>query len=153
MISGTIRLHEEPVRSYQSNYRRGQDAYNDMYGSMYQTRTPLYKDQAPILEEAIKVAASMGFILGARVKRKSGNGNAGTITHIHPTFTMAWNYSTGELEPFKVTWDGNHGNNNGTFDYGIQDLVLEDEKQQPLIFQALQQQLKEEHNETLLNLY
>lgn len=152
MISGTIRLHEEPVNSYQSNFRRGQDTYNDMYGSIYRTNTPLYKDQAPIIEEALKIGQELGFVLGARVKRKSGNGNVGTITHVHSSFSQAWNYSSGELEPFKVTWDGVNGTMNGTFDYGMQDLVLEDEKQQPLIFLALQQQLKEEQDETLLNL-
>lgn len=153
MITGKIRLYDEPIRSYQSttNYRRSQ-GYDEMYGGMYQVQTPLFKDQGPILEEAIKTGASMGFILGARVKRRTGTGSTGTIVYVHQSFTQAWNYSTGELEPFKVTWDGVHGGQNGTFDYSIADLELVADSNTPAIFKALQQQLKEEHDETLLNL-
>ncbi len=125
MITGRINPHEEPAK-YQT-YQGNDDDWNGMgyqTGWQHRPQTPLYAEQPGILKEAVDIAAKLGFTLGARVKRKNGIDNLGTITHIHQWFSQAWNYTNGELEPFKVTWDNRSGQSGGAFDYGIQDLEL-----------------------------
>ena len=123
MITGSIKTHTEPYR-YKPSAATNDD-WQDYQGWNqigFRQPTPSFSDQPRLLEEAVSTAAMMGFVLGARVKRRNGIDNQGTITHIHNTFGLAWNYSTGELEPFKVLWDCKPGTKEFSFDYGIPDL-------------------------------
>lgn len=130
MITGKIKKYDEPVKY--NSYRGGAfggdyEDWNGMHvgmGGSCRTSAPSYSDQPRILEEAVDVARMLGFTLGARVKRRNGIDNLGTIIHIHQYFQQAWNYTTGELEPFKVQWDTKSATTGGAYDYGIQDIEL-----------------------------
>jgi len=131
MITGSIKKYEEPAKynTYQGMLD-GDEGWQYMYqGMSNRYQAPPHAKQAEILQEAVDTARLLGFHVGARVKRRNGIDNLGTIIHIHQFFSQAFNYSTGELEPFKVQWDTKQGTTGGAFDYGIQDLdVVEPEK-------------------------
>lgn len=124
MIVGSIKTYEEPVKYKPHQYHGDFSEWENYAGFGMRQKTPSYSEQPAIIQEAVEIAASLGFVLGARVKRRNGIENLGTITHIHEFFNQAWNFSTGELEPIKVTWDNKAGNTSGTFDYSIADLEL-----------------------------
>ena len=115
MISGSIRTYEEPVKyvapAYSFGYMGGDDSY---------CQAPPYHKQHGVLESALAIGKQLGFIVGAKVKRRSGSQTVGEITNVHTIFSQAWNYTVGELEPYKVKWD-----NGNVFDYGMADLILE----------------------------
>lgn len=123
MISGSIKTHEEP-KKITTTYSSNDDDWHTYGGYSIQRSPPKFSEWSEILEDAVNCAKQIGFIVGARVKRLNGIGTLGTIIHIHDTFSKAWNFSTGELEPFRVQWDTANRTPGGTFDYGIQDLEL-----------------------------
>jgi len=149
VISGKIKTYEEP-RKYQSYnfYDNDSHEWGDFGGIGFRQKTPTYSEQPKLIQEAIEIAATLGFIVGARVKRRNGIENLGTITHIHESFTQAWNYSTGELEPIKVTWDNKAGATGGAYDYSIADLELVIPSKLPALFLK-----KDEFHEGLPNLH
>lgn len=123
MISGSIKTHKEPEKAVSSWVADEYDWHT--YGGYRQHKSPpKFSDWPKILEDAVVCARQLGFTIGARVKRLNGIGTLGTIIHIHESLSLAWNYSTGELEPLKVQWDIGSGTPGGAFDYGIQDLEL-----------------------------
>ena len=102
-----------------------------------------------ILLKKINKGTLAGLILGARVRRKNGIETLGTITHIHRTYAMAWNYTSKQIEPFKVTWDRINNYGGGSFDYRPEDLVVVPvEKHLPILLD----QTKGKNNETILHL-
>jgi hypothetical protein len=158
MITGKIQLYEEPVRytppttTYHNyrNYGGFGGMYQDDSNDTWNTNSKLSADEQ---EKAVLLAASagtmLGFTQGARVKRAAGFGKHGTIIHIHRSYTMAYNHSSGLIEPFKVQWDAEQYSSGGTYDYSMDDLVLvEEAKQLPVLLQGN----KEQQNESIPDL-
>ena len=100
MISGKISIYKEPKKYKQDNYPphwyMGEDY--EMGGS-----TVLPKEEE--LNELLKLATSLGYTTGTRVKRASGIGTEGVIAQVFSTVTMAWSYTKREWEPLLVRWD------------------------------------------------
>lgn len=57
------------------------------------------------LNELLKLATSLGYTTGTRVKRSSGIGTEGVIAQVYSTTSMAWSYTKREWEPLLVRWD------------------------------------------------
>jgi hypothetical protein len=146
MITGKIILYEEPKKyQYTNTYWNHYDMYGD---SGYNRNLLTAEQQEAAILNALNEATKAGFVLGARVKRKSDFGAPGTIIHIQRTYTMAYNYSTDCLEPLKVMWDKGKWAESSTYDYSADDLILykEESKNLPVL---LQTEKKGETYETL----
>lgn len=90
-----------------------------------------------------------GLTVGARVRRAGHNAvqGAGTITQIHRTHSMAYNYSQKSLEPFKVVWDKTNGSPGGSFDYSPEQLeLLPESAHLPLVIDQPKEEPKNEDN-------
>jgi hypothetical protein len=154
MITGKIRLYEEPVKykSYQGNWSN-MHGFGGMYddeGYWSGNSKLTAEEQETAILLAINSATILGYIQGARVKRRAGFGTLGTIIHIHRSYTMAYNHSSGQIEPFKVAWDAGPHSAGGTYDYCIDDLILlEEAKNLPVL---LIPEKKETPNENVLHL-
>lgn len=136
MISGSIKIHKEPERvakSYNNIYQyMYDDDYTQDYGNAFGPSD--WKEREKLLQSTIKEGKDRGLIRGATVKRTAEFGDTGTIVHIHETWTMAWNYSSQTVEPFKVTWENNGvSHQTGTFDYHPSALILVTESQHEVI--------------------
>ena len=120
MITGKITTYKTEPTTYKYEHQSSWYGEETYFNSM-----PPYYKQADILNECIKDAYQNGFVIGAQVRRKLpiSSQNKGTITHIHEVFGMAWNYTTGVLEPIRVQWDDKE-NLAKCFDYNPEELIL-----------------------------
>lgn len=101
MISGKISIYKEPKKhkqydNYPTHWYMGED-----YGMGESTVLPKEEE----LNELLKLATSLGYTTGARVKRVSGIGTEGVIAQVYSTVNMAWSYTKREWEPLLVRWD------------------------------------------------
>jgi len=154
MITGSIKTHPEPEK-YKAPPNKNEHwhwmyEYDDNF-LPYSTEGWKIKNECLLKE--LNAGTLKGLILGARVSRSSGTPGVGTITHIHHTFTMAFNESTKEIEPFKVVWDKTTPHNGGTFDYCADDIKVTEELPPGKKLPALFEQKRDPHtNETNLHL-
>lgn len=118
MITGSIKTYP-PKYQHQTVHQYTND-------NTYFSKLPPFYKQQEVLNEIIKEAAANGFVVGARVKRKypESNKTLGTIQSIQTTFGMAWNYTTGMLEPLKVKWDNCADQFPKVFDYSPDELLV-----------------------------
>ncbi len=100
MISGKISIYKEPKKYKQDNYPAHWYMGED-YGMEESTVLPKEEE----LNELLKLATSLGYTTGARVKRASGIGTEGVIAQVYSTVNMAWSYTKREWEPLLVRWD------------------------------------------------
>lgn len=126
MISGSIKIHEEPEKAKKTTaYSQAWDyMYENWDKDAYALSSRNWQELDNELQKHINAGTIKGLIIGARVKRISGTPGIGTITRIHRTHTMAWNHTNHELEPFTVTWDKTNPHNGGTFDYSAEDIEV-----------------------------
>lgn len=155
MISGSIKTHKEPEK-YRAPTRNNswewmyENDY-DNYGAAFSPAAWKAKDEALLRE--LNAGTLKGLVVGARVQRVSGTPGLGTITHIHRTFTMAFNSSTKEIEPFKVVWDKTTPHGGGSFDYCADDIKTAEELPPGKRLPALFEQKKDFYtNESTLHL-
>lgn len=130
MITGKIITYKTEPQVYKYQYQGESDWYeHGHFNSM-----PPFHRQGDILKEMLDEAYRDGFVIGARVRRKTpiNSLSEGTITHIHEAFGMAWNYTTGVLEPIKVQWD-TKDNKASCFDYSPEELILIKDESTPVI--------------------
>jgi hypothetical protein len=130
MISGKITIHKEPYSFKKPSYVYEGEDWHGGYGGGYsvggwnrlnQLPTPTQSD----LNGVIVRAAMQGFVVGARVKRSSGNPGVGIITAIHDKIYDALDVDLNEMTPFRVQWLGTvHGQSGGTYNYTLDDLSL-----------------------------
>lgn len=118
MIIGSIKTYP-PKYQQAPSYQYNNDA-------SYFTKMPPFYKQQEVLDTLIKESTTAGYVIGARVQRKYPESNKvlGTIQNIHTTFGMAWNYTTGILEPFKVKWDNDTTQFPKSYDYSPDELTL-----------------------------
>ena len=152
MITGSIKTHKEPQKYRNHSSTSSSDSgWNWMYEQKYEDYSMTgwkLKDEALLKE--LNAGTLKGLVMGARVQRTSGTPGLGTITHIHRTFTMAFNESTKEIEPFKVVWDKTTPMGGGSFDYCADDIKVADElppgKRLPALFELKKDQYTNETN-------
>lgn len=152
MITGSIKTHKEPEKYRAPAHNKS--AWGWMYEQEYEDYSMTgwkLKDEALLKE--LNAGTLKGLIMGARVQRTSGTPGVGTITHIHRTFTMAFNKSTKEIEPFKVVWDKTTPMGGGSFDYCADDIKTAEELPPGKRLPALFEQKKDFYtNESTLHL-
>ena len=153
MITGSIKTHKEPEK-YQTPPSKA-DNWDWMYENQYKNyqsdySTAAWKRKDDLLLKEINTGTLKGLIIGARVQRSSGTPGVGTLTHIHRTYTMAYNESTQEIEPFKVVWDKTTPMGGGSFDYCSDDLKTAEEtppgKKLPALFEQKRDIITNENN-------
>ena len=110
MIKGRIEIHEEPYAYQQPSYSN--------YGSFQNFETQ------STLDMLLKRATSSGYIVGAKVKKIVGVERFGTIVRIHDKYMQAFNYQTGELEPFRVKFDHTPQYQLGEIDFSYDEIML-----------------------------
>lgn len=153
MITGSIKTHKEPEKYRAPAHNKS--AWDWMYGNDYYDdySSTAWKAKEEALLKEINAGTLRGLITGARVQRTSGTPGVGTIIHIHRTFTMAYNESTKEIEPFKVVWDKTTPMGGGSFDYCADDIKTAEELPPGKKLPALFEQKKDQYtNETNLHL-
>lgn len=123
MISGKIITYKvAPTTTY---YKSSNEMNYWDQSESYFNHMPPFHEQHNVLNSMLNTAYKAGFKIGARVRRKypTNSKTEGTIIHIHESFGMAWNYTTGILEPLKVQWDS-EDNLAKCFDYDPEELIL-----------------------------
>jgi len=153
VITGSIKTHDEPVKYKKTtpHWVSEWDQY-DLDRHSYHVEPINWKVLDDALFTTINRGTLKGLIHGARVRRSGlySTKGLGTITHIHRTHTLAYNYSKKTLEPFKVTWDNIPGTTvGGTFDYSPEGIeTVEENKHLPILLV----QTKDNNNENHLHL-
>ena len=109
MIKGRIEIHEEPYKN--------RVAYPN-YGSFQSFET-----QAT-LDALLNRAKSAGYVVGAKVKKIVGVERIGTIIRIHDKYVQAYNYQTGDLEPFRVRFENVPQYQLGEIDFAYDEIML-----------------------------
>lgn len=100
MISGKISIYKEPKRYKQDNYPS-----HWYMGEGYEMGGSTVLPKKEELDDLLKLATSLGYTTGTRVKRSSGIGTEGVIAQVYSTTEMAWSYTKREWEPLLVRWD------------------------------------------------
>ena len=112
MITGEIKVHEEPTKTYYGTSWPGDDDYDYQGYNWYKstnkfTSRPEREDKLKLMKPDLE---SRGFKEGARVKRTTGFGGKGTITEISIDPFNAYNFNLDEYNPIKVKFDDTNYN-------------------------------------------
>ena len=102
MITGEIKVHEEPTKTYYGTSWPGDDDY-DYQGYNWYKRGFTSRQEREDKLKLMKIdLESRGFKLGAKVKRTSGYGTTGEITEISIDPFSAYNFNLDDYTPIKV---------------------------------------------------